>query len=190
MSEHSAQQNLAKKPNAPALTFSVEVYGNGALVKRELVRSIGVLADLSAKSKKRMPLHQRTFWQIDHENFNEILQAIEPRLVFSVENTLEKHGKPLPVELVFPSLDDFGPIGIMEQIEPLRQRYTVRRSLAELRAKLDGNAMLYDTLSELLFTPGQMESVRGEIIKDLPPVQTENSAAERDLVTGEETTDA
>jgi type VI secretion system protein ImpB len=190
MAEHSAQQHHAKKPNAPAVTFAVEVYVNGATEKRELVRSIGVLADLSAQSKKRAPFHQRTFWHIDHKNFNEIMQAIEPRLVFSVENTLEKHDKPLPVELVFRSMDDFGPIGIMQQVEPLRQRYTIRRSLAELRAKLDRNAMLYDTLSELLFKAGQMETVRGEIIKDLPPAQAETSAAEHDVITAEETTDA
>jgi type VI secretion system protein ImpB len=55
-------------------------------------------------------------------------------------------GGKMNVELKFRSLEDFEPVQIVKQIEPLRKLYEARRRLEDLKTKLDGN----DDLDALL----------------------------------------
>ncbi len=174
MTQYSGQQQFRKKADAPPMTFTVEVYENGALVKHELVRSIGVLADLGAS--KRKPLRERTFHIVEQETISKLMEEIEPRVTFSVENTLEPGGKPVPINLVFRSMEDFEPIGIIRQVDPLQQLFTLRQGLMELRTKMDGNAALYDILTDVMFNPELMEKIESELAKDLSLMQSDSSA--------------
>jgi type VI secretion system protein ImpB len=153
-------------------TFKVEVWVNGALVEIELPHSLGVFADFSAQALNKTPFQDREFFPIDDpEDIHKFMQEITPRLAFSVENTLENSDKPLQVELIFESLEDLEPVGIMRQVEPLAQRFLLRQFLAEVLGKLDGNSRLYDFLYQVLCEPEWRDQVYTELVQELPEAE-------------------
>jgi type VI secretion system protein ImpB len=143
----SLQHNLDRvRPPRVQITYDVEI--GGALVKKELPLVVGVLADLSGQPEQPLPrLRDRKFVEIDRDNFNKVLAAAAPRLALLVPNRLTGDGgSPINVELKFGKIDDFTPLNVMLQIEPLRKLFEARQRLTDLIGKLDGN----DTLDSML----------------------------------------
>jgi len=63
-----------------------------------------------------------------------------------VDNKLANDDSKLNIELKFNSIEDFGPVRVLEQVPSLKRLYEARKRLAELLTKLDGN----DDLDRLL----------------------------------------
>ena len=150
MASESLQHKLdrVRKPRVH-LTYDVEV--GGAIQVRELPFVVGVLADLSGKPEEPLPrLKDRKFVEIDRDNFNKVLAGMKPRLAFQVDNTLQKDGSKLNVELRFNSMDDFEPEQVARQVAPLRALVEARTRLTSLLNKMDGNDKLEALLQEVV----------------------------------------
>lgn len=118
--------------------------------KRELPFIMGVLADLSGKPEEALPsLNDRSFTEIDNENFDDVLKASKPRVAFQVDNTLTGEGK-MSVDLTFEQLDDFSPEAIARKVEPLRKLLEARTELANLASYMDGKDDAEQVLQGLL----------------------------------------
>lgn len=142
----STQHKLDRiRPPRVQITYDVEI--GGAIQVKELPLVVGIMADLSGgKSAKPLPkLKDRKFVEIDRDNFNDILASIAPGVALRVPNTLAKDDSKLNVELHFSNMDDFTPLALVNQVEPLRKLLEARQRLSDLLAKLDGNDEL-DTL--------------------------------------------
>lgn len=144
----STQHKLDRvRPPRVHITYDVET--GGASTKKELPFVVGILADLSGKPAQPLPkLKERKFTEIDRDNFNDVLDSVNPRLALRVDNKLQNDGTQVNVELNFNHMDDFNPANIARQVEPLRKLMDARKKLTDLLAKLDGN----DRLEELLQT--------------------------------------
>lgn len=144
----SLQHKLDRiRPPRVQITYDVEI--GGAILKKELPLVVGVLADLSGNPANPLPrLRERKFVEIDRDNFDSVLAACAPRLTLRVDNTLNKNGggSKLNTEVTFTKLDDFSPLSVLQQIEPLRKLFEARQRLTDLLGKLDGN----DTLDSML----------------------------------------
>jgi len=132
------------------ITYDVEI--GGAIQKKELPFVVGVLADLAGKPDKPLArLKDRKFVEIDRDNFNAVLASIAPRLALRVDNRLSKdQGSKLNAELRFAHIDDFTPINIVKQVEPLRKLFEARTRLNDLISKLDGNDALDSILQDVV----------------------------------------
>jgi type VI secretion system protein ImpB len=144
----STQHKLDRvRPPRVHITYDVET--GGASQKKELPFVVGILADLSGKPSQPLPkLKERKFTEIDRDNFNDVLNSVNPRLAMRVDNKLQNDGTQVNVELNFNHMDDFNPANIARQVEPLRKLMDARKKLTDLLSKLDGN----DKLEELLQT--------------------------------------
>lgn len=80
----SIQHVLSRvRPPRVQITYDVEI--GDAIEKKELPFVIGVISDLVAKSEKPLPsLKERKFIEIDRDNFDAVMGALQPRLQFSV----------------------------------------------------------------------------------------------------------
>lgn len=157
----STQHKLTRvRPPRVKITYDVEI-GN-AIEKKELPFIMGVLADLSGKPAEALPLvKERKFVEIDRDNFNDVLASIRPRLSFRVPNRLAPESEEqMSVELHFQHMDDFGPVEVLRQVEPLRRLYQARERLRDLLAKLDGNDKLEALLKELAESPDKQEELK------------------------------
>src|SRR6516164_2027885 len=101
MAKESLQKKLSSvRPPRVHITYDVET--NGAIEKRKIPFVVGVLADLSGVPEKPLPpVADRNFVQIDKDNFDAVLEKIEPRLAFKVDNRLSEDDNKLGVELRF-----------------------------------------------------------------------------------------
>ncbi|MFD2426487.1 type VI secretion system contractile sheath small subunit [Ralstonia solanacearum] len=147
--KESVQKRLQKVRPRVQLTYDVEK--GDAIEQKELPFVVGVVADLAGQSEVPQPkLRDRKFVNIDRDNFDDVMSAVEPRAAFQVPNTLTEEGGRFGVDLKFRSLEDFAPEAVVNQIEPLRQLLEARSKLADLRNKLAGNDKLEDLLSDVL----------------------------------------
>jgi type VI secretion system protein ImpB len=145
MSESTQHKLDRVRPPRVQITYDVEI-GN-AKEQKELPLVVGILADLAGQQETPLPkVKERKFVEIDRDNFNDVLAKIHPRTKVSVDNKLQNNGSKLVAELNFSHLDDFHPMQVLNQVEPLRKLLEARQRLVDLLAKLDGN----DELTNLL----------------------------------------
>lgn len=160
MSESVQKKLLRIRPPRVRITYDVET--GGAIEKTELPFIVGILADLKGEREdaEHYPsLKERSMIEIDRDNFDDVMKAIEPRAAYQVENKLSEDGGKFAVDLKFRSLDDFDPDQVVNQIEPLRRLIEARSKLADLRNKMAGNDKLEDLLSEVLSNTQQLEAL-------------------------------
>jgi type VI secretion system protein ImpB len=148
--KESIQKRLQKvRPPRVQMTYDVEV--GDAIEKKELPFVVGVVGDFSGQSEvEQKRLRDRKFVNVDNDNFDEVMKAVEPRAVYRVPNKLTDKGGEFAVDLKFKSSDDFRPEAVVQQVEPLKKLLEARTKLADLRNKLAGNEKLEDILSDIL----------------------------------------
>ncbi len=171
----SGQKFIARN-RAPRvqIEYDVEIYGSEK--KIELPFVMGVLADLSGKSKEDLPMvADRKFLDIDIDNFDERMKAIKPRVAFSVPNTLTGEGHVL-VDISFESMDDFSPAAVARKVDALAQLLEARTQLANLQTYMDGKSGAEDLVRTLLKDKGLMKSLAAT--PKPQPVAAEESPAQ------------
>ena len=163
MSE-SLQHKLDRvRPPRVQITYDVEI--GGAIQKKELPFVVGVLADLSGKPAQPLPLLKaRKFVEIDRDNFNEILKNLAPRVAFAVENTLAPAaGATIGVDITFENMDSFGPLAVIDKVDPLKKLFAARQRLSDLLAKLDGNPILDGALNDVSKDQASLTQIKGAL---------------------------
>lgn len=145
----STQHKLDRiRPPRVQITYDVEI--GDAIQKKELPMVVGVMSDLSGKPEEPLAkLKDRKFVEIDRDNFNDVLESCAPRLALRVPNRLSDDDTQLNVELKFRDIEDFTPVNVLKQVEPLRKLYEARQHLVDLLTKLDGNDELDKKLQEI-----------------------------------------
>ncbi|OQW92170.1 MAG: type VI secretion system-associated protein [Thiotrichaceae bacterium IS1] len=100
--KNNAQQPLSRV-RPPRVQIVYEVDTGNAIEKKELPFVVGIMSNLSGKSKESLPsLKERKFIEIDRDNFNEVLQKIGPRLVYQVDNKLVPGGADFTISIDCP----------------------------------------------------------------------------------------
>ena len=146
----SVQKRLQRvRPPRVHLTYDVEV-GDGKESK-ELPFVVGVMGDFAGASHvEQTKLKDKKFVNVDLENIDEVMSAMQPRAAFAVDNHLTDQGGRIPVDLTFESMDDFRPESIVQKIDPLRQLVEARARLTDLRNKISTSEKLEDLLDDVL----------------------------------------
>lgn len=159
MPTESLQRKL-ERVRAPRVRITYDVEVGDSVEVKEIPFVVGVLADLSgAPDQPLAKLKERSFVEIDRDNFNQVMEGMKPRLAFKVDNALKGDGSQLGVELRFSSMDDFHPERVAQQVEPLRKLVEARRKLSELLGRLDGNDRLEELLRELLGSSDNLKAI-------------------------------
>lgn len=155
----SIQHKLDRvRPPRVHITYDVEI--GDAVEQKEIPFVAGVLSDLSGKPEAPLPpLKERKYVEVDRDNINSVLEGMNPRLAFKVENKIEDDDSKIGVELKFKDLDDFHPEKIAEQVEPIRKLVEARKKLYNLLGKLDGNDKLETLLQEVITNSAKLEAL-------------------------------
>ncbi len=158
MSSKSGQRFI-KENRAPRVHIEYEVETYGSRQKIDLPFVMGVMSDLSGKSEvEKKALDKRDFSEFDMDNFEQRMEAIAPRAVFQVDNTLTGEGK-VAVDLTFKSMDDFTPGKVAEKVPALKKLLDARQELSDLMAYMDGKDGAQDLLDKVLKDPDLMKSL-------------------------------
>ena len=111
---------------------------------------VGVMADLAGESEEtEKALEDRSFRDFDVDNFELRMEAMKPRVSFTVPDVLTGEGE-IPVDLQFEGMDDFSPAAVAGKVEPLEDILQVREQLDDLRDRVAGRAEAEQALAELI----------------------------------------
>ena len=106
MAKQSSQKFIARN-RAPRVQIEYDVELYGAEKKVQLPFVMGVMADLAGKPAEPLaPVADRKFLEVDVDNFDSRLKAMQPRVAFHVPNELTGEGN-LSLDITFESMDDF-----------------------------------------------------------------------------------
>ena len=110
-------------------------------------------------------LRDRKFVEINPDNFDKVLEGMNPHIAFSVENKLSEDpdAGQLRVNLNFKSMDDFEPENVARQVKPLKELLDLRTKLADLRGAMMGNYKLDELLLGLAGDADKLAKVKAEI---------------------------
>jgi type VI secretion system protein ImpB len=133
----------------------------------ELPFVMGVLADLSgnASAVVKPDLNERKFLDIDMDNFDNRMAAIEPGVSMKTANRLgaSEGGEKLSVTLKFTKMDDFSPAAIARQVPAMERLLSAREQLSNLLKYMDGKMAAEDTLKKLLADPALMAAMKTKL---------------------------
>ncbi|MCP4352118.1 MAG: type VI secretion system contractile sheath small subunit [Desulfobacterales bacterium] len=154
-------QHKLDRIRPPRVQITYDVHLGDAIEMKELPFVGGILADLSGKPEEPLPkVKDRKFVSIDRDNFNEVMSAIGPRLVFQADNKLTDDDSKLNLELKFSHIDDFDPVSVLKQVTPLRKLYEARQRLTDLLTKLDGNDDLDSLLQDVVASTENLQELK------------------------------
>lgn len=132
-------QHKLDRVRRPRVQITYDVETLGSIVKTELPFVVGIMADLSGNSlpnavpnADQPTLKDRKFVEIDRDNFDTIMEKIDPKVKVGADT------------LHFKTLDDFSPINVLRNVPELKKLFDSRTRLSNLVAKLDGNVKLQE----------------------------------------------
>jgi type VI secretion system protein ImpB len=157
----NAQQKRVSK-NRVSITYDVE--DGGSVQQKELAFVTGMIGGYSGDRQDKEPLDERTFYQVDKDNFNDVMARVGPQLTFTVENKVQNDGSEFEVNLDFKSMKDFEPDAIVNKVAPLRKLAETREKLMTLVAKADRSRDLEKILKEIL-QDGDLVKALGEELR-------------------------
>jgi len=158
MANDSSQKFIARN-RAPRvqIEYDVETYGAEKMVQLPFV--MGVMADLSGKPKAELPpVADRKFSEVDVDNFNTFMKAIQPRVSISVPNTLTGEGK-LAVDITFEKMADFSPAAVAAKVDGLRQLLEARQQLGNLKTYMDGKTGAEILIADIIKDEGLLQTL-------------------------------
>ncbi|QBY50819.1 type VI secretion system contractile sheath small subunit [Cupriavidus oxalaticus] len=159
MSVVNSSQKFIARNRTPRvqIEYDVEVYGSEKRIELPFV--MGVLADLTGKPAEPLPpVADRKFLEVDVDNFDERMKAMQPRVAFAVHNTLSGQGQ-LLVDMTFESIEDFSPAAVAGKVDALRKLLEARTQLANLQTYMDGKSGAEALINRLLQDPALLQSL-------------------------------
>jgi len=162
MSESTQHKLDRVRPPRVQITYDVEI-GDAKQLK-ELPFVVGILADLVGQQETPLPkIKERKFVEIDRDNFNDVLASLHPRTKVVVDNKLKNDGSKIAAELNFNHLDDFHPMQVLHQVEPLQRLLEARQRLVDMLAKLDGNDELNGLLTDAIKDGAGLQELKSSL---------------------------
>lgn len=155
-------QRFIRRNRAPRVHISYEdPYDADRRIELPFV--MGVMADLSGNNPgvEKPDIADRNFLDIDMDNFEARMKAINPGVSFKVDNKLnDGSGEKLSVNLRFEKMEDFGPAAIARQVPALAKLLEAREQLSNLLKYMDGKVAAEDQIKKLLSDPQLMEALK------------------------------
>jgi type VI secretion system protein ImpB len=146
---NSSSQKFIARNRAPRVQIEYDVELYGAEKKVQLPFVMGVMADLAGKPAEPLPaVADRKFLEIDTDNFDSRLKAMQPRVAFNVPN-----------ELTFESMDDFSPAAVARKIDSLNQLLEARTQLANLLTYMDGKTGAEEIIMKAIKDPALLQAL-------------------------------
>jgi type VI secretion system protein ImpB len=158
MAKASSQKFIARN-RAPRVQIEYDVETYGSQKKVQLPFVVGVMSDLSGKPADPLPpVADRKMLEIDVDNFDDRMKAMQPRVAFMVPNTLTGDGN-LAVDITFEGMDDFSPAAVARKVDALARLLEARTQLSNLLTYMDGKSGAEALIGKVLNDPALLQSL-------------------------------
>ncbi len=159
MASNKSGQQFIGKNRAPRVQVEYDVELYGAEKKVNLPFVMGVISDLSGKPAEPLPrVEERSFVEIDADNFDDRLKSMKPRVAVQVPNVITGEGN-LAIDLTFESMEDFSPANVAKKVDGLKQILEARTQLANLLSYMDGKVGAEELIAKVLKDPELLKAL-------------------------------
>ena len=163
MAKESTQQKLSRV-RAPRVHITYDVEVGDAIELKELPFVMGVFGDFTGQPEQPLPrMMERKFVEVTPDNFDQVLDKMNPHVAFSVDNKLSNDGSQLKVNLNFKELADFEPEQVAAKVEPIKKLLDLRSKLSDLRGSLQGNDKLDEMLHDVVSNTEKRQQLSSEL---------------------------
>jgi type VI secretion system protein ImpB len=108
----------------------------GVQEEKELPLKMVMLGDYTMRPDDT-PLEERKPINVDKDNFNDVMKAMNLKVAFNAKNVLvEEEGAEMPVSLSVKHINDFGPEAVVQQVPELNKLLQLRNALLALKGPL------------------------------------------------------
>ena len=163
MATRQSSQKFIARNRAPRVQIEYDVELYGAQKKVQIPFVMGVMSDLSGNNPgiDKVDIEQRKFLDIDMDNIDKRMAAIQPGVSFRVANKLsENANEKMSVNLRFNKMSDFEPAAVAKQVPALAKLLEARTHLANLLRYMDGKVAAEESLKKLLADPQLMLALK------------------------------
>lgn len=186
----SIQKKIGRvRPPRVHITYDLET--EGAIISKELPCIIGIIADLTGKRGDNMKQYSdRSFIFVDQDNFNDIMKSVQAR----VDLAIEILGEQQEISIMFKSMEDFKPLNIIAQIDPLKKVFETRTRMSDLKTRISNSAKLLNAihllasgeeakLDEIKFQNDDVKKYVAELFDEFKSLLTDDLKEENQIVT-------
>lgn len=135
----------------------------GVQEEKELPLKMVMLGDYTMRPDDT-PLEERKPINIDKDNFNDVMKAMNLKVAFNAKNVLtEEEGAEIPVTLQFKHVNDFGPEAVVQQVPELNKLLQLRTALLALKGPLGNVPGFRKKIMDIMAD----DSARDKLLKEL-----------------------
>ncbi len=135
----------------------------GVQEEKELPLKMVMLGDYTMRPDDT-PLEERKPINIDKDNFNDVMKAMNLKVSFNAKNVLtEEEGAEVPVTLQFKHVNDFGPEAVVQQVPELTKLLALRNALLALKGPLGNVPGFRKKIMDIMAD----DSARDKLLKEL-----------------------
>jgi type VI secretion system protein ImpB len=153
------------------INIKLDVGKGNAKKKIELPLKMLVMGDFSFKQRDDR-IADREKISINKENFKEIMENMNLKLKYTVENKITSGGD-LAVDMDIKSLDSFKPENVAKNVPALSKMLAARNLLKDLKSNLLDNREFRKRLEGIIKDPTAVKSLQEELKKIVPEAEPE-----------------
>lgn len=128
----------------------------------ELPFKLLVLGDFT-QSSDESTLEDRKLINITNHNFDDVINSLNLKADFSVENKMSADGGNIDISLKINELSDFEPDNIIDQVDELKQVLQLRDALKALKGPLGNSPQMRKKIQSLLSDEASRKALKSEI---------------------------
>jgi type VI secretion system protein ImpB len=148
------------------INLKLDVGKGNSKKKIELPLKMLVVGDFSFKEKGDR-VADREKISINKENFTQVMESMDLKLKYNVENKLTGQGD-LQVDMGMKNMDSFKPDNVAKNVPALSKMLAARNLLKDLKSNLLDNRDFRKRLEEIIKDPAAAKNLQEELKKVVP----------------------
>jgi type VI secretion system protein ImpB len=162
---------------AARINLKLDVGKGTAKKKMELPLKMLVLGDFSFQNHDDR-VAEREKISVNKNNFTQVMESMDLKLNYKVDNKLTDEEGDLAVDLDIKSMDSFKPENIAKNIPQLSRLLAARNLIKDLKSNLLDNREFRKRLEEILQDKGAAASLQEELKKLVPAQESAGEQTE------------
>jgi len=160
---------------AARINLKLDVGKGNAKKKMELPLKMLVMGDFSFKEHDDR-LAEREKVSIDKNNFTQVMESMDLKLKYHVDNKLTGEGE-IGIDLDMKNMDSFKPENVAKNVPELSKLLAARNLIKDLKSNLLDNREFRKRLEEITNDPTAAKALQEELAKIVPAEKAEEDAA-------------
>lgn len=149
------------------INLKLDVGKGNAKKKVELPLKMLVMGDFSSKKHDKR-VGEREKIAVNKSNFTQVMESMDIKLDYTVENKLNPQGGSMPVSLKIKDMNSFKPENVAKEVPALSRLLAARNLIKDLKSNLLDNREFRKRLETIIKDPEAAKTLQDQLKKLVP----------------------